>query len=132
MPKHGIRSSLAIMSSERRIYKRISEKVQLAYRVIQSGSGSAQYVPNDRGEGESQDLSEGGLLFRTKEPMPLGTRLELELRFPDVKYVLYPKAKVVRLEEFSDGAYYEIGLEFNQIFEADKNLLLEHIARLEV
>lgn len=120
------------MSSERRIYKRISEKVHLTYRVIQSGAGSAQYLPSDKGEGDSQDISEGGLLFRTKEPMPLGTRLELELRFPDVKYVLYPKAKVVRLEEFGEGAFYEVGLEFNQIFEDDKNLLLNHIKQLEI
>lgn len=116
------------MSQEKRVYKRISEKVHLTYRVIQVGSDQI-FHPKDRGEGESQDLSEGGLLFKTSEPMPLGTRLELELRFPDVRYVLYPKAKVVRLEEFNDGEYYEIGLEFNQLFENDKSLILEHIHR---
>lgn len=116
------------MSSERRIYKRISEKVHLTYRVIQSGENSL-FLPKDKGEGESQDISEGGLLFRTKEALPMGTRVELELRFSDVKYVIYPKAKVVRLEEFNDGEYYEIGFEFNQLFEDDKRLILEHIDR---
>jgi|JI10StandDraft_1071094.scaffolds.fasta_scaffold161668_2 hypothetical protein len=116
------------MSLEKRIYKRIAEKVHLTYRIIQVGSGQL-YLPKDKGEGESHDLSEGGLLFTSKEAMPLGTRLELELRFPDVKYVLYPKAKVVRLEEFNDGEFYEIGLEFNQLFENDKNLIIEHIKR---
>ncbi len=116
------------MSQEKRVYKRITEKVHLTYRVLQVGSGQ-MFLPKDKGEGESQDLSEGGLLFKTLEPMPIGTRLELELRFPDVRYVLYPKAKVVRLEEFEEGAYYEIGLEFNQLFENDKTLILEHISR---
>lgn len=116
------------MSQEKRVYKRIDEKVHLTYRIIEVGSGQL-YLPKDRGEGESQDLSEGGLLFTSKEPMPLGTRLELELRFPDVKYVLYPKAKVVRIEEFKDGEYYIIGLEFNQLFENDKTLIVEHISR---
>ncbi|TGN19778.1 PilZ domain-containing protein [Leptospira idonii] len=118
------------MSQERRVYKRISEKIHLTYRVIQGGSNQL-FLPKDKGEGETQDISEGGLLFHTKEPMPLGTRLELELHFPDVKYVLYPKARVVRLEEFKDGEYYEIGLEFNQMFEDEKKLILEHIHRLE-
>ncbi|MCZ8154503.1 MAG: PilZ domain-containing protein [Leptospira sp.] len=116
------------MSHEKRIYKRINEKVQLSYRVIQVGAGQL-YIPKDRGEGESQDLSEGGLLFKTTEPIPLGTRLEVELRFPDVKYILYPKAKVVRLEEFNDGEFYEVGLEFNQLFENDKELIIEHIQK---
>jgi hypothetical protein len=116
------------MSQEKRVYKRIKEKVHLTYRVIQVGSGQL-YLPKDHGDGESQDISEGGLLFTTKDPMPLGTRLELELRFPDVRYVLYPKAKVVRLEEFNDGEYYEVGIEFNQLFENDKTLILEHIRR---
>lgn len=62
--------------------------------------------------------------------MPIGARLELELRFPDVRYVLYPRAKVVRLEEFNEGEFYEVGLEFNQLFENDKKLILEHITRL--
>ncbi|TGN14500.1 PilZ domain-containing protein [Leptospira ilyithenensis] len=117
------------MSQERRIYKRISEKVHITYRVIQSGSDK-MFLPKDKGEGETQDISEGGLLFSTKEPMPIGARLELELRFPDVRYVLYPRAKVVRLEEFNEGEFYEVGLEFNQLFENDKKLILEHIIRL--
>lgn len=120
------------MSLERRIYKRISEKVNLSYRIIQSGLGASQFLPKDRGEGSSQDLSEGGLLFRTKEPIPLGAVLELEIRFPGVKYVLYPKAKVIRIEEFGEGAFYEIGLEFTNLFENDKVLILEHMNRFEV
>jgi hypothetical protein len=119
------------MSSEKRIYKRINEKVHLTYRVIHVGAGQL-YLPKDRGAGESQDISEGGLLFTTKDPLPLGTRLELELRFDDVKYVLYPKAKVVRLEEFDDGAFYLVGIEFNQLFENDKALIIEHISKHSV
>ncbi|MDF3819905.1 PilZ domain-containing protein [Leptospira sp. 96542] len=120
------------MSSERRIFKRISEKVHITYRVIQAGVTDSLFLPKDKGEGDTQDISEGGLLFRTKEPMSLGMRLELEIRFPDVKYVLYPKAKVVRLEEFGEGAFYEVGLEFSQLFEDDKKFILEHIARLAI
>ncbi|GBF51852.1 hypothetical protein LPTSP4_33900 [Leptospira ryugenii] len=117
------------MSSEKRVYQRIKEKILLQYRVIQVGSDQ-HFLPKDNGMGESQDISIGGLLFQSKEPIPVGAKLELELRFPDVRYVLYPKAKVVRLEEFADGEYYEIGLEFNQLFENDKNLIEEHIKKL--
>ncbi|MDZ4726296.1 MAG: PilZ domain-containing protein [Leptospira sp.] len=116
------------MSYEKRIYKRIKEKIHLTYRVIQVGQGQ-NFSPKDHGEGDSQDISAGGLLFTTRDPIPLGTRLELEIRFPDVRYVLYPKAKVVRLEEFNDGEYYEVGLEFNQIFENDKALLMQHMSK---
>jgi len=108
------------MSYEKRIYKRIKEKIHLTYRVIQVGQGQ-NFSPKDHGEGDSQDISAGGLLFTTRDPIPLGTRLELEIRFPDVRYV--------RLEEFNDGEYYEVGLEFNQIFENDKALLMQHMSK---
>jgi len=63
-------------SPERRAHCRFPVSMDLEYWVL---SGRA-VMPG--GRGKSVNMSSGGVLFRSAEPVPAGTRLELSIDWP--------------------------------------------------
>lgn len=54
----------------------------------------------------TKDISAGGLTFLSKEMVPFGSILELTIETPDGESPIECLAKVVRVEEEADKAYY--------------------------
>jgi hypothetical protein len=63
-------------ASDRRLSLRHNVKTPLRIRIWKSG------IPEQRGE--SENLSERGILFATDTPIPIGTVVEILLKMPEV------------------------------------------------
>ncbi len=112
--------------AELRKYKRIPDNVKVNYRIISLGEAPAEYIEL-RGGGESENISEGGMLFEINENIPLGTFLEVHFEFADLSYPVILRGRVVRVEEIPGVSLYELGVQFTHFFAKDKELLQEHL-----
>lgn len=115
--------------SEKRIYRRIPDHVDMKYRIISLGENPENYI-DLRGGGMSENISEGGMLFEVHEHIPLGSFLEVQLDVPEVSFPIYLRGKVVRVEELIENKSYDIGIHFTQYFQQDRELLNTHLKDL--
>ena len=58
------------------------------------------------------NISLGGISLKVQGFVPIGTILELQIRFGQSPQVIWVKAQVVRMREVSSEDCYEIGLKF--------------------
>ncbi len=89
------------------------------YRV-----GSGTYVIYVEGSGAIKDLSLGGLFARDSDPLPVGTKLSLELHFRNQRL---PAEGVVRRSVPGEG----MGIEFTSISPDAKERLRKYLAETE-
>lgn len=89
----------------------------------------------------SQNIGGQGLMFETEKPIPLGSKLYLEMYQPSLKYkdlmfLIAAKTKVVWVDKKEDvnkeeGVNkYQIGVEFVEIEKEDRNRVIEYVERM--
>ena len=97
---------------ERRKYIRLNSHHLLKYKVADKGGRS--FVRN---------ISAGGVLFVSKENIPIGTVVELEINFPGFPRPIKADVKVVRNRELKKLGYFENGAEFINVDEDAKEFI---------
>lgn len=100
-------------SSERRIYKRLSSKVNVKYNIFDAakeGTVRKGYVPELYGV--TKNISAGGILFVSNEPLTVGSILELKIELPDGGEPIECLARVVRIEELVEKGGYDVAVCF--------------------
>ena len=109
----------SISGKEDRKYRRLEEHIRICYRSL-ADSGISECV-------FTKDIGDAGIKFVTKIPIPERVILEVDISLPDYKDAIkvLGKVKWVKKDESTDG--YEIGCEFLEMSEKDKNRLMEHI-----
>jgi len=85
---------------ERRRFPRVSSNFAL------------EVVPSDSGEGEGQNVSQGGLLFTHQGPMNIGSIIGLTLRVPSLSGTVEVKGKIVRCESTGSGNMHNVAVNF--------------------
>lgn len=115
---------------ERRIYPRLDNQINVSYKVIpadeellKKGISPEQYTI-------TRNISAGGLLICTKEPLPIGSVLELKVELPDGKEPVECLAKVVRIEEVGEEQY-NVAVCFLDITGSDRNRLNKYIEKVK-
>lgn len=111
------------MDQERRQYLRI--QAPLNVRII-SANNAVQ-------ETETKDISPLGLRFESREnALNINDLLELRIKIPNALSPVHAKAKVVWKKKISDeaGAPVDIGCEFTDIEEDNKNTFLKYFCDL--
>jgi c-di-GMP-binding flagellar brake protein YcgR len=108
---------------ERRKFIRLEVPVELKY-IIEGDSL--------RKGDTTKDLSCDGLRFTSKEEIGEGALLELNLNIPNANNPIHIKGKVVWTKKLSleDGSPFEIGVEFLDIEEDNKNTFLKYLCDL--
>lgn len=95
---------------ERRRFPRINRKIQVKYRVTGSGP-----LPVS-GEGETRNVSRGGVRIHLDERLPIGTVLELEMRFPFSPVPFAAKGLVVWVDDHTDAeGRFPAGVRFTEV-----------------
>lgn len=117
------------MSQEQRNYRRLPENVDIRFRIISLGDNPGDYI-DLRGGGHSENISMGGMLFESNEMIPVGSFLEVQVNVSELEYPIYLRGRVVRLEEIVEHRKYDIGIQFTQYFEKDKEFLQNHLKEL--
>jgi hypothetical protein len=112
--------------SEKRGFHRVPEHVKVNYRIISLGEDPGDFI-DLRGNGQTENISEGGMLFEVHESIPEGTFMEIQFDIPQLDYPLFLRGRVIRVEELVEGKKYDIGIMFTHYFEKDRELLQRHL-----
>ena len=106
---------------ERRHFIRHPLSLPLVYKIIKSRKDQDQ--PGLRSE--TLDVSMGGLLFPSKNPVKLNSLIEIEMPFENKVFNF--KAKVVRCINNSETKLYDVAVCFFRLREAFKAKMIEQI-----
>ena len=98
MKRFGGLMARDIIQGERRLQRRYPIELDLEFKVIEHGEVVAI------GEGKTENLSSGGLLFRPDQPAAPGKHVEVAIRWPavlgDAPFVtLYVSGRMMRNDE---------------------------------
>ena len=91
---------------DKRIYPRLASKVNIHCNIFRSEQDIMKEGFTRAQFSVTKDISAGGLTFLSKEMVPFGSILELTIETPDGESPIECLAKVVRVEEEADKAYY--------------------------
>ncbi len=109
-------------SAENRKFSRVQVRIPVKFRKLQDGAGI-------EGIGSvSNNLSEGGIRFRTSEFVSMACRLILELDVPLVSKPIKAISKVVWIRKSDSRNEYEVGNRFLDMSKKDKEIISEYIA----
>lgn len=109
---------------ERRRFVRLDTRLEVSYSVLPSG-GPRQTV--------SKDISGGGICLFADRVLPLGTRMQVEMRLPGREQPVHFTAEVMWSEQYEvigrtqrDRAV-EVGVRFVEIAPQDREAILQHV-----
>lgn len=115
-----------------RQYKRIPDHIKVQYQIIQLGpTDSDAHGTHLSGEGHTENISEGGVLFESREPIPVASLLEIQITTSANPDPLFLKGRVVRVEEMETPGHYEIGVKFTHYFAKDREALRSHVVNFD-
>lgn len=112
------------MRPDKRYIERRKHKRKDLYCLI-------KYTPYYQQEGPTRtiftslrNISGGGLLFKSSEYLPIGTRLDIMINIPSLDKTVSVQAKVVRFEENKKTKSYLVGVVFTDIKDPDKDEII--------
>lgn len=105
-------------------------------RVTINAALGVLYCLTDQGPDEialpplvSEDVSPEGIFLRTTREFPLGTQVVLKLHLPTMTRPFTCLSKVVRVERRGNGEIRGVGLQFMELPDTQRQLLVEHLYR---
>jgi hypothetical protein len=93
---------------EKRSHPRLPTKLALKYRLLRDSPPRVKH-------GQSIDLSEGGISFRSFEFMPHKAPVLVEFTPPDKGHPIRFVSEVVHAREHSTGNHFVIGMQFEHL-----------------
>jgi hypothetical protein len=109
-----------VSNSDNRLYARLHARVNLRYKVFSSLQEVTQRGFKPDQATVTGNVSSGGLLFYTNEPLVVGSFVEIKLELPDVPDTVTCLSKVVRVEEIEVGRKYNIAVQYLDITSAHR------------
>jgi len=115
------------LSSERRSYPRLKNKVNIRYRVFKTEKELIERGFKPENLTVTKNISASGLLFVTNEALSVGVILELKIELPDGEEPIECLARVVRVEENIEEENYNIAVCFLDITSAQRIRLNKYV-----
>ncbi|MCX5703555.1 MAG: ATPase, T2SS/T4P/T4SS family, partial [Candidatus Omnitrophica bacterium] len=107
LPWEGLsQGSLESAGLEKRAYVRLDSKVNVSYKIIEKEHGLLKRGVTPEQLSVTKNISAGGVVFHSDEPLAVSTILELKLELPDGLDSIECLAKVVRIEMTAEKSYY--------------------------
>ena len=105
-----------------RVYPRLNAKVEVRYQLLNPNPKEPGRFDSDGVMHSSltQDISAGGLRFVAKDPLPLGTILDLKIQYSKSERSIDCLAKVCRIEQDSVTSMYSLIVYYLDIPSADR------------
>jgi type IV pilus assembly protein PilB len=115
-----------------RIYKRSYEPLDIHYRIVKIDTKSPDMLLTDGIEHSAvtEDISAGGVRFKNKGILPIGTIIELKLFIKDEQKRVECLAKVCRIEEDSIENIYTIMAYYLDISASDRVMVNRYTQKL--
>ena len=112
---------------ERRVFIRLDEKVNLRYKVLSLEELRPRQSFNPEQLSASKNISAGGLVFISDEPLTVGSIVELKIELAGAADSIECLAKVIRTEEKEPEKSYDIAVCFLDISGAQRQALSKHV-----
>ncbi|MCH7499326.1 MAG: PilZ domain-containing protein, partial [Nitrospinae bacterium] len=109
------KNRICLFSTDKRQYVRVDFAGEVKVRPLGKWVGQSQVFA------KSKDLSLSGILFESKAPMEIGTKIQLEISIPSLDNPIILVGTVVRVEVFEN--HYDVGVCFVQLQGADRREL---------
>ena len=112
---------------ERRQFPRLNSSADVEYTILKKGM-----LPGEKTA--TKNISAGGICLIVYEKIGLGSLLALSIHFIDIDYVLEAKGRVIWSSSFTVGSdgreRYDLGIEFTEMDESDRQKISQYIFRL--
>lgn len=112
---------------DKRVYPRLDTKINLHYTIFDSQEALVKAGFKPEQFSVSKNISAGGVLFFSNEPLPVSAILELKMELPDGEGSIDCLARVVRVEEAGQEHLYNIAVCFLDITGAQRGRLNKFI-----
>lgn len=110
---------------ERRRYFRLPISFTVKYNI----EGDASRLTF---ETVSANISQSGLLLPVEKPIPISTKLNLEITAPRLSASIFTEGRVVRIEEVEEGKLYNLGIAFTKIEQKDIRFIQHYIQTVDL
>jgi len=78
----------------------------------------------------ARNISCSGVLFHVEENVELGTELDMQINFPPHPEPIKVKAKVVRVKPLKKVGGFDVGVEFIEIDEKDRDVISKAVLQV--
>ncbi len=126
----GLEASGASFESsvlDKRAFIRLSSKVNVRYKILDLRDGRPNRALIPEQFSVTRDISAGGLLFISGEPIVVGSILELKIELPDSGQLIECLARAVRIIEAQPNKSYDIAVCFLDITSAQRARLSRYV-----
>ena len=113
----------AQLSFEKRRHPRVDVTVPVKFKVINRASERERILAEARGQGDTTNVSSGGVALRTTEGLKKNDLIKLEIELPGRGTVIRAFAEAVWIVPDKDGKTVEAGLQFLAVKNDDEDLL---------
>ncbi len=107
------------MSTEKRHDERKAMRTRMDYRNEGGGDFLYEYT---------QNISEGGIFIETREPLPVGTTVEMRFQPPGTEDPVEVKGKVVWINPFrpdDDNPNPGMGIQFSAVTDEEREIVAQ-------
>ena len=108
--------------SNTRNYLRLPAPWPIRCRPLSGGSEKTQVT-------SVSDVSAGGVSLTVNEPLPVGSRLHVEIHVPPLNRSLHAEGSVVRCASTRTGNRFELGIRFDRIDPLERIALNDAVER---
>jgi len=116
-----------ISDLEKRVYVRVNNKVYVKYKVYKGNTDELDKVDFEpEVAGITEDISAGGLCFRTQDYLSIGTVIELTLELPEGRSIKC-LARVVRVEAKLASKDYDVAVYFLDLSNTERVRLNRYV-----
>jgi type II secretory ATPase GspE/PulE/Tfp pilus assembly ATPase PilB-like protein len=112
---------------ERRVYPRLDSKVNVRFKVFKSKEELIKRGFNPDHLSVTKNISAGGIVFVSHEPLAVGSLIELGMEIPGMDEPIECLARVLRVQEIKEEEIYDVVVYFLDIASAQKTKLNKFI-----
>ena len=124
-------SSRRPRGSERRAYTRLDSKVNIRFQAFRTKEELFKHGFTPEQLSVTTNISAGGLFFVSREPITVGSILDMKIELPNADETIECLAKVSRVEEAEAEKIYNVMVSFLDITSAQRTKLNKYAESTE-
>jgi type II secretory ATPase GspE/PulE/Tfp pilus assembly ATPase PilB-like protein len=124
-----VEETATFKESDSRAYIRLDRKINIRFKIFKSADMLLERGFTPEQLSVTKNISAGGLLFVSSEPLTVGSILEMKIELPDSNEPIECLLKVLRIEEIEDGRNYDVAGHFLDISSAHRTRLNKYVER---
>ena len=120
-----------VEGSERRVYSRLDTKVNIRFQAFETREELLKHGFTPEQLTVTKNISAGGLFFVSREPIAVGSILDMKIELSNTNEVMECLAKVMRVEEVEEERIYNVMVSFLDLTSAQRTKLNQYVENAE-